>query len=67
MTERSKFLFRASQFFAVGRSLAPLRGAYGLLVELSQQQALEMYGCVSLFPQLSPLCIQIVINCKCHM
>jgi len=32
MTERSKFPFRSSLFSAVGRSLAPLRGAYGLLV-----------------------------------
>ena len=32
MTERSKFPFRTSLFSAVGRSLAPLCGAYGLLV-----------------------------------
>ena len=32
MTERSKFPFRTSLFSAVGCSLAPLCGAYGLLV-----------------------------------
>ena len=32
IAERSKFLFRTSPFSAVGRSLAPLCGAYGLLV-----------------------------------
>ena len=31
-TERSKFQFRTSLFSVVGRSLAPLHGAYGLLV-----------------------------------
>ena len=34
MTERSKFLFRTWLFFVVGRSLAPLRGTYGLLLLL---------------------------------
>ena len=36
MTERSKFLFRTSLFSLVGRSLAPLCSAYGLLVQLGE-------------------------------
>ena len=37
MTERSKFLFRTSLFSVVGRSLAPLCGAYGLLVPYNRK------------------------------
>ena len=45
MAERSKFPFRTSLFSAVGRSLAPLCGAYGLLIWPILDMGLEFSSC----------------------
>ena len=49
MTERSKFLFRTSLFSVVRRFLAPLCGAYGLVVHITPHKSGQGWATLSSF------------------